>query len=330
VRKIDVDRGFDRSSETAIRWRRFIFVSFPSPGVTRYLIWVALALFSLGAEPARARAQTQKPEPGAKPAPRPDRALIVVGLPGDDDHAASFLELARTYREWLTGSLGFPEEGVRILFGAAGEPSIKAGAATREAIAEEAAKARAALAPESRLWVIVLGHANERAGHTFLHLPGPDLRDDELAKLFAGITCREQVFWITTSASGGFLGALSAKGRIVITATTADQEFNETEFPYALADVCRKSAADLDLDKDGKVSIWDVFLQLGKLVEARFAADERTPTEHALLDDNGDQTGTERPDGGEGKHEPKPQAAPKSRVPDGELARKTFLPQPAQ
>jgi hypothetical protein len=327
---VRVDRGFDRSSTPAIRWRRYTFVSFPSPGVTRYLIWVALALCSIEAEPARPRAQTQKPEQGAKPAPRPDRALIVVGLPGDDDHAARFLELARTYRQWLTESLGFAEEGVRIVFGAAGEPSIKAGAATREAITEEAAKARAAVTPESRFWLIVLGHGNERGGHTFLHLPGPDLRDDELAKLFAGITCREQVFWITTSASGGFLSALSAKGRIVITATTADQEFNETEFPHALGEVCRQSAKDLDLDKDGKVSVWEVFLQLGKLVEARFAADERTPTEHALLDDNGDQTGTERPDGGEGKDEPKPQAAPKSRVADGELARKTFLPLPAQ
>jgi hypothetical protein len=298
--------------------------------LTRSLAWVALAFFSIGAEPARARAQSEKLEQVAKPAPKGDRALIVVGLAGDGDHSAKFLELARTYRQWLTGSLGFPEEGVRIVFGAAGEPSMKAGAATREAIAAETASVRAALTPENRLWVIVLGHANERGGHTFLHLPGPDLRDDELAKLFAGITCREQVFWITTSGSGGFLAPLSAKGRIVITATTADQEFNETEFPYALAEVCRKSAADLDLDKDGKVSIWEVFLELGKLVEARFSADGRTPTEHALLDDNGDQTGTERPDGGDGKDEPKPKAAPKSRVADGELARKTFLPLPAR
>ncbi len=295
-----------------------------------------IALLFLGLLPGAACAQTQKITPATDESHRRDRALIVVGLPGDDEHAVGFLELARTYRQWLTGSLGFPEEGVRMLFGAAGEPSFKAGPATREAIAAEAANSRAALTPESRLWVIVLGHANERAGHTYLHLPGPDLRDDELAKLFAEITCREQVFWITTSASGGFLAALSAKGRIIITATTADQEFNETEFPHAFGEVCKKSAADLDLDKDGKVSVWDVFLGLGTLVDARFAADERTPTEHSLLDDNGDQTGTERPDGGEGKDESKPQAASKSqpasksRVADGELARKTFLPLPAR
>ncbi len=278
-----------------------------------------------------AQAQSQKPQQGAKPALPRDRALIVVGLPGDDDHSASFLELAAHVPSVAGWSARFSRGGrAHVLFGAAGEPSIKAGAATREAIAAETASVRAALTPESRLWVIFLGHANDRGGHMFLHLPGPDLRDDDLAKLFADVTCREQVFWITTSGSGGFLAPLSAKGRIVITATTADQEFNDTEFPHALGEVCRKSAADLDLDKDGKVSIWDVFLQLGKLVEARFAADERTPTEHALLDDNGDQAGTERPDGGEAKGEPKPEAAPKSRVADGELARKTFLPLPAQ
>ena len=288
------------------------------------LLFVAIAAGAANGQTEKARRANSDPH-------RNDRALIVVGLPGDDEHSASFLELARTYRQWLTGSLGFPEEAVHVLFGA-GEPSIKAGAATREAIAAEAATLRAALAQESRLWVIVLGHANERSGHTFLHLPGPDLRDDELAKLFAGIACREQVFWITTSASGGFLAALSAKERIVITATTADQESNETEFPHALGEVCRKSAADLDQDKDGKVSVWEVFLGLGTLVDARFAADERTPTEHALLDDNGDQTGTERFDRGEGKDDTKPQAEPKakaepkSRVADGELARKTFLP----
>jgi hypothetical protein len=60
------------------------------------------------------------------------------------------------------------------------------------------------------------------------------------------------------------------------------------------------SIAELDQNADGKVSIWEVFLRLGKLVDAGFAADKRTPTEHALLDDNGDQKGTERPDLAEG------------------------------
>jgi hypothetical protein len=296
--------------------------------VTRGVIWVALAFLSTGAEPARAEVQTRKQQQGAIAPSVGDRALIVVGLPGDADHSASFLELARAYRQWLSGALGFPEAGVRILFGAAGEPSIKAAAATRLAVASEAAAIRSSLAPEGRLWVIIVGHANERGGHVFLHVPGPDLRDDELGKLFEGITCREQVFWITTAGSGGFLRALSAKGRIVITATLADQEWNETEFPHALGELCRQSALELDLDRDKNVSVWEVFLRLGKLVDARFAADKRTPTEHALLDDNGDQIGSERPDALEGQAPGKQETGKKARAGggDGELAKKTMLP----
>ena len=71
----------------------------------------------------------------------------------------------------------------------------------------------AAWPAEGRLWVLFLGHANLREGHAFFHLPGPDLGDEECARMFAGIACREQVFWITTAASGVFLpGPLCAAG----------------------------------------------------------------------------------------------------------------------
>ena len=96
-----------------------------------------------------------------------------------------------------------------------------------------------------------------------------DLRDDQLGKLFAGIACREQVFWVTTSASGWFLRSLSAKGRIVITATAADEEFNETEFPEALADVSRLPVERLDDNKDGKVSVLELYRHTVAEVEKR-------------------------------------------------------------
>jgi hypothetical protein len=301
-------------------------VFLPSCILAGVLSWIALGLpVALGLPTERL---TQKDENSAAAAPphRGDHALIIVGLPGDDDHAARFGELVRTYRQWLTQRLGFPDSGVRIVFGAAGEPSLKAGAATREAIASEATAIRKGLTPEDRLWVIILGHANERGGHVYLHLPGPDLREDELAKLFDGITCREQVFLVTTAASGSFLKALSAKGRIVITATTADLERNETEFPHALADLCRQTPPDLDQNADGRASVWEFFVSMGKLVEARFAADKRTATEHALLDDNGDGIGSERPDQARTQKDAGELKTKKAPIADGELAKKTILP----
>ncbi len=257
-------------------------------------------------------------DPGNPPPARGDRALIVVGLAGDDEHDALFRETAGAWRRWLTDALGFPAGGVRVLFGEHGDRDLDAGPATRQALADEVAAIRRSLDPAGRLWVFVLGHANGSGGHAFLHLPGPDPRDDELGAMFRGIACREQVFWLTNAASGWFLPALSAPGRVVIAATAPDQEFNETEFPHALVDVSGRSPAELDLDGDGKVSVWELFLRTGQAVEERFAADRRVPTEHAQLDDDGDRKGTERPDAAREK-------SGRRESHDGELAKKTFL-----
>jgi hypothetical protein len=278
--------------------------------------WAIIAIvLGIGEEAVMVPAATRA---GAPPA-RGDRALIVAGLPGDQEHETLFRETATAWQRWLTGPLKFPVDGVRVVFGEKGEPALSAGPATRQAVTDEVATIRRTLAPEGRLWVLVLGHANERGSHAFLHLSGPDLRDDELAALFDGIKCREQVFWVTTAASGWFLAPLSTKGRIVITATTRDQENNETEFPQALAEVSLLAPKDLDADGDGKVSIWELFIRTSQAALARFETDGRAPTEHALLDDNGDKLGTERPDSAQEK------ATGRESL-DGELARKTCVP----
>jgi hypothetical protein len=257
------------------------------------------------------------------PPARSDRALIVAGLPGDDEHATVFKETAQSWRNWLTGPLQFPASGVRVLFGEHGEPSLSAGPATRQAIADEVATIRQGLAPDGRLWVFFLGHANVRGKHAFFHLPGPDLRDDELGALFQGVPCREQVFWVTMAASGWFLPGLSAPGRIVITATTRDLEYNETEFPQALVEISGKPVIELDQNADGKLSVWEIFCRTSEAVEARFKSDKRAPTEHALLDDNGDKLGTEWPEPAQAKSPQQKSAKRESQ--DGELAKKTFL-----
>ncbi len=275
------------------------------------LVGAAVALLLAGVAPAP-RAGEPAPEAGS------GRALIVVGLPGDAEHEKLFADVARQWRDWLVGPMGYRPEDVRVLFGRSGMDGLAKEPATRKAIEREAAGLKESLGPDDRLWVFFLGHADHDGERASFHLPGPDLRDDDLGKLFAGLKCREQVFWMTTPASGWFVKALSARGRVVIAATAADAEYNETEFPQALAAVMKLPPDKLAGGKDGKVSVLDVYRQTVKGVEARFARDKRVPTEHAQLDDNGDGVGTEEPvvEGEAGK---KPTA-------DGTLAARTFLP----
>jgi hypothetical protein len=241
------------------------------------------------------------------------RALIIVGLPGDPAHESLFRSTIASWREWLVGPLGFAPGEVRVFSGTRVEPGRASLPATRESIAAEVESIRSRSSANDRLWVFVLGHANLDEGHAFLHLPGPDILDHEFAALFRDIPGREQVFWMTTAASGAFVKPLAKPGRIVIAATEPEGESNETEFPHALAEVGRRVPERLDLDKDGQVSLLEIFEATVEAVEARFAADKRAPTEHARIDDDGDGVGTEL------------KATEKPPRPDGSLASKTIL-----
>ena len=143
--------------------------------------WIMMLVFGLGSLGGPGMSLAHVADGG--PPARGDRALIVVGLAGDDEHEARFRQTAETWRRWLIDSLQFPGDGVSVLFGERGETALGAGPASRQAITEAVAASRRTLAPDGRLWVFFLGHANLRGGHGFFHLPGPDLRDDELAAL---------------------------------------------------------------------------------------------------------------------------------------------------
>jgi hypothetical protein len=229
------------------------------------------------------------------------RALILVGLPGDTAHEGIFRATSGRWREWLVDSLHFDASEVRTIAG------------NRDEIAREVEALRTRSTVDDRLWVFVVGHANFEDGHAWLHLPGPDLTDDQFAALFRDLPGREQVFWVTTPASGAFVKPLAKPGRVVIAATESEGESNETEFPVALAEVSRLPLEKLDRDKNGQVNLLEVFETTVEAVEARFLTDQRVPTEHARIDDNGDGVGTEfKP--------PEPPARP-----DGALASKIVL-----
>jgi len=240
-----------------------------------------MSLIAVTASPA-----AQMPATAAEPGTR--RAVILVGLPGDEEHAQRFTTIVDAWRLWLTDSLGFSSQDILTLQDLEGDA-----AATKENIARRLKELFSHIESQDTLWVLVLGHADENDRRVRLHLPGPDINDMEFAELFAGVECREQVFLLTHTCSSHFLRPLSRKGRIVITATAPDEGQNETEFPAALASVARKDPRELDRDENGVVSLAELFVAMVAEVESRYAADKRVATEHAQLDDDGDGQGTE-------------------------------------
>jgi hypothetical protein len=249
------------------------------------------------AEPGPARVAPAEPANKELAPPKERHALIVCGHPGDADHVKSFTETVRKLGDGLNKTLGIPTERQHVLFGADPPKDLPGatGPATREAVVAKVAEVRKAVRPEDGLWVICLGHCHHDGRQAWWNLPGPDVSAAEFGKLFTGLACREQVFVMTMSLSGYFVAPLSRPDRVVIAATEADAETNETTFPAVFAQFLAGglNPAEHDVDKDGKLSLFDLYVVVAKEIAQNYASAEQLATEHQQIDDDGDGVGHE-------------------------------------
>jgi hypothetical protein len=135
---------------------------------------------------------------------------------------------------------------------------------------------------------VLIGHGTFAGQTAKFNLRGPDVAADELAEWLR--ECRRPLAVINcSSASGPFLNALSAPGRVVITATKSGHEANYARFGDYLSRAIGDQQADLD--KDEQTSLLEAYLLAARQVGEFYKLDGRLATEHALLDDNGDRQG---------------------------------------
>lgn len=228
------------------------------------------------------------------------RVLILCGLTGDADHHRAFADMIEKLHAGLSSKLGVAPENITVLFG--DEPDEKdpelirkSARSTKEEVEAAVASFISATQPDDSAWVFVIGHAHYEGRNAWWNLPGPDIAQADFGKLFESLKAREQVFFMTTSVSGLYIKPLSAPGRVVISATEADWETNETEFPFKLTELLTTppTTAELDADKDGTLTLFDLYITTARSLAQSYADRMLLATEHALLDDNGDGRGTE-------------------------------------
>jgi hypothetical protein len=109
--------------------------------------------------------------------------------------------------------------------------------------------------------------------------------------LLDALAGRKVAFVNAATASGDFAAALSGPGRAIVTATKTGFERNEVLFPRFFV---RAYAADgADTDKDGRVSLFEAFEYARTEVARSYEEANKLRTEHALIEDNGDKTGSQ-------------------------------------
>jgi len=270
-------------------------VTVPRP-TTVPILSVALSCLGVAAMPGSGVAQDS-------------HALVVVGLGGSEEYRTTFHGWATELRDALVG-LGLPRQNIVYLGerpdAASGEVD---GQSTREGLENALIEIAGRAGPEDRILIVLIGHGTSQGSEVSFNLPGPDVSPAELSVMLDGAFGRRSVALVNTaSASGPFVEAIAGENRIVVTATRTAQERNETRFGQFFVEALEGYAADLD--KDGRLSILEVFQYARSEVARHYEEENLILTEHAMLDDNGD---------GEGSTEPGDEAE------DGRLARSFWV-----
>jgi hypothetical protein len=230
-------------------------------------------------------------------------AVIISGASGGEKYAEQMATWRSELRSALVDRYGFKAEHVKILVDEAATGGERANVANVKGLFTEIKKTGA---KDDFVLVILLGHGTYDGDVAKFNLVGPDMTAKDWTDMLAGVQGRLAVV-NTTEASFPFLEALSAKGRVVITATHSAAQKYATVFPEYFVKAMKE--ASTDLDKNGRTSIFEVFSVASASVKQHFEQRGQLLTEHALIDDNGDGKGRQAADEG----------------PDGGIARIAFL-----
>jgi hypothetical protein len=214
-------------------------------------------------------------------------AVIINGASGEAVYAKQFEEWTGQLSSVLSSRFGFDTKQLTVLKGA-----------TAEDVKRTFTTLKTQLDANNVLFVFLIGHGSFDGKESKFNLVGPDLSASEYNVMLSALPTRRVVVFNLSSASGEFIKSLSAKGRIVITATRSGQETNATRFTGFL--ISALNATDADTDQDGHTSVLEAFVYANRLTADFYKQAGRLATEHAMFDDNGDGVGREKLEAGEG------------------------------
>jgi hypothetical protein len=207
--------------------------------------------------------------------------LLVVGAAGEDTYEPIFAKCEKLWREAaIKGGAEVVTIGLDPIPNAESDQDRR----KLQGIIENFKQTNAAPA-----WIVFIGHGTDDGKEAKFNLRGPDVSANELAEWLKPAQ-RPLIIVNTASCSGAFIKPLSARNRIIVTATRSGNEINFAHFGEYMAEAIGSPAADLD--KDEQTSLLEAFLMASRRVTDFYKDEGRLATEHALIDDNGDGLGT--------------------------------------
>lgn len=210
--------------------------------------------------------------------------LLVVGLSGAPQFKRTFDASAMAARDAARQRWGVSDSSLIVLTEDSTRTASSHGRSTRDNIAQAFLTLSSRVQPGDVLFVMLMGHGSGEGAQSKVNLPGPDATAAEYTSWLAGFAKQQVVFVNAATGSGDFVPVLKAPNRVVITATKTSSERNESVFLYHFAGALALDAADAD--KDGRLSVFEVFRFARTEVGKVYTTSNRLQTEHALVSDS--------------------------------------------
>ena len=213
-------------------------------------------------------------------------ALLVSGISGDPELQKEYLKEIVDLRGILEGPLAFPSNHVIALFDKPDmDPARIQSLSNRENLAKACKDIASRAGKEDLVFIFLEGHGDFDGKRYKFNLVGPDPTGEDLAAMFYAIPAQRFIVVNATNCSGGSQAALAGKGKTVVTATKSGNEKNLTHFGRFFIDALAGNNADVD--KNGRVSIFEAFNYAARKVEQYYTKDGSLQTEHPVINDNG-------------------------------------------
>lgn len=205
------------------------------------------------------------------PASAATYTMVVAGLGGEASYERKFREHAAAVASAAEKAAGNTANVI----------SLTGDAARAEAVRRQFKTFAGRMTANDTAVIVLIGHGTYDGDDYRFNLPGPDLTDADLARLFDELPARDQLIINATSASGAALERWQKPRRVVITATKSGGEKTATRFAQFWAQAVASDAADTN--KDEVVTAAEAYAYASRQVEAAFKGETAMATEHARL-----------------------------------------------
>ena len=214
-------------------------------------------------------------------------AVIFGGAAADKTYQAQFQQWTLKLQEILVRDYGYPADHVTLLLGR-GDPDTPKieGPCRLETITATMGRLQKEVRAGDQITLFFVGHGTSDDQDAKFVIAGPDISGAKFAEILEGFPDQDLAVVNTTSSSHPFCTALSAPGRVIVCATRSAAERYDTIFARFLLAALENHAADRD--KNQRVSLFETFLFVRQKVKTWYTEQDRLPSEHPSLDDNGD------------------------------------------